>query len=1327
MNVGETANDAFTYTATDALGKTSTATVTFTITGTVNNPAVVNNVSVRVNETDSAITSAGTITATDVDNDNNKFTAATLSGTYGNLVLDVDGNWSYTANSAFDSLNVGQNNKDVFNITTVDGTAGTISVQIDGTNDAPNATNSSLNAATGATDVALNIPSPTDVDDASLTATVTALPNSGFGTITLADGTSVNTNDILTVAELTGLLYDAPASYDGSSDPGTFSYIVKDSANAAAQATVDINLNNAPVLGNYSFSIAENVALGANVGTVTGTDDNSLTYSITAGNSAGKFSIDSSTGKITVANYVDYEAVKKYTLTVEASDGSLTDTGTVTINVSNVNENPVINDLDGDSVAFTINSGDNVSLDQSVPATITDPNSRVFELDTLTVAGLNADEVVSVKSFGSGAGEISVSGNEISYEGTVIATFVGGSGNNLVVTFNSSATQAASSALLQSLVYTNSNASATPATSSFTIQVVDADGDTSNLATVSIVLAADVVAADDFYTTDRETAITLNPSVLANDGNLPVVANRRLNYTAATDSTPNDGTWNDSSSYSWNYNTSSVVYQASPTTNRPGITGAYTFNGNSSSGAVFSAGSLDVFNESSSATFELWVKPSDLTGKEVLLESGAGGNGMAVYLDDSSINFSVKYNSAYTISSALTSNDISDFMHVVAVIELKDGDDRIALYVNSTKVAEDSSVILPDWSGGNDAELGNSASSLIPNLVPFSGDIAAVKFYESKAFTDAEVQENYKDIAIGTSLEVKTIDTTGAKGNVTLNPDGSISYDPNGQFNNLTEGQSALDTFTYTAEDRIGNSSTGTVTITVNGLNYAPTTSGLAQQNLDEDFTTYTIDLKNSFEDVETTDANLIYTVSGNSNIGVSIDSNGIATITATTADWNGTESITFEAEDEGGKKVNTTTNFVVTPVNDAPTTIGLADYNRGEDFTTFFIDLKPIFADAETADADLIYTFSGNSNIGVSIDANGIATISSNTDNWFGTETITFEVEDEGGLKVSTSADFIISSVNDLPVITFGTGADTATAKVEEKSTDTLMITAVDDGSLTYSITGGRDAAMFKINAATGELAFVSGPPNYFFDPPTGEDDDNLYVVQVTVTDNLGATDVQTITVEIVPLSPAMGFLAVVEDGVLTMSAEEEIGVKEYRIYNAETGELLETIAANGGPYTYDLPEGVENVKVTVVDHNGMKQTFNPENGNVLTVFIDLQKGWNLIAMPGANADLSELERVTTGQFWGWNGSGYEVAKSLPACQGMWVYASEDVQTTIVVDKVETDFNLQPGWNMVGPTENVYAPEEAKAVFSWTEKYNELLESDILIQGIGYWMFVAE
>ena len=87
----------------------------------------------------------------------------------------------------------------------------------------------------------------------------------------------------------------------------------------------------------YSFSLAGDADVGSAVGSVSATGslaDDTVTYSITAGDEGGKFAIDESTGRITVAGDLNSSVGTSFTLTVEASDtsgGSATVTVTVRV------------------------------------------------------------------------------------------------------------------------------------------------------------------------------------------------------------------------------------------------------------------------------------------------------------------------------------------------------------------------------------------------------------------------------------------------------------------------------------------------------------------------------------------------------------------------------------------------------------------------------------------------------------------------------------------------------------------------------------------------------------------------------------------------------------------------------------------------------------------------------------------------------------------------------------------------------------------------------------------------------------------------------------
>ncbi|MCG6455526.1 tandem-95 repeat protein, partial [Vibrio parahaemolyticus] len=120
-------------------------------------------------------------------------------------------------------------------------------------------------------------------------------------------------------------------------------------------------------------------------------------------------------------------------------------------------------------------------------------------------------------------------------------------------------------------------------------------------------------------------------------------------------------------------------------------------------------------------------------------------------------------------------------------------------------------------------------------------------------------------------------------------------------------------TISASVSDGVNPTATDSDSLIVNRVNDAPTVeNAIADQELSEDFATYTIDLKDAFKD---SDSALNFSVSGNSNVLVSIE-NAIATISPT-ADWNGSETLTFTATDPSGESISQTVNFTVAPVAD--------------------------------------------------------------------------------------------------------------------------------------------------------------------------------------------------------------------------------------------------------------------------------------------------------------------------------------------------------------------------------------------------------------------------
>ena len=111
--------------------------------------------------------------------------------------------------------------------------------------------------------------------------------------------------------------------------------------------------NTAPVFtdgASTTRTIAEHTAAGVNIGTAiaaTDADHDALTYTL-GGTDAAAFAIEPTTGQLQTKAALDYETKSAYSVVVTVSDGTLTDTITVTITVSDSNESPTVETV-GDS------------------------------------------------------------------------------------------------------------------------------------------------------------------------------------------------------------------------------------------------------------------------------------------------------------------------------------------------------------------------------------------------------------------------------------------------------------------------------------------------------------------------------------------------------------------------------------------------------------------------------------------------------------------------------------------------------------------------------------------------------------------------------------------------------------------------------------------------------------------------------------------------------------------------------------------------------------------------------------------------------------------
>ena len=221
----------------------------------------------------------------------------------------------------------------------------------------------------------------------TLTYSITAGNDDGIFAINSATGQ-------ITIADKTSLNYEAAASHSLTvkvTDNGV------GALNDTATITVNVtDVNESPTADDATLSVAEDASNGAVVGTVTTADPDAgdtLTYSITAGNGDGIFTINSSTGQITIADNsnLNFESATSYGLTVQVEDaGGLTDTAAVTVNVTNVNEDPTVN-----SASFSI---DEHSADGSAVGAITGSDPDAGDSLSYSIIAGNDQGLFSINS-----------------------------------------------------------------------------------------------------------------------------------------------------------------------------------------------------------------------------------------------------------------------------------------------------------------------------------------------------------------------------------------------------------------------------------------------------------------------------------------------------------------------------------------------------------------------------------------------------------------------------------------------------------------------------------------------------------------------------------------------------------------------------------------------------------------------------------------------------------------------------------------------------------------------------------------------------------------
>ncbi|WP_418152357.1 VCBS domain-containing protein [Litorimonas sp. RW-G-Af-16] len=202
------------------------------------------------------------------------------------------------------------------------------------------------------------------------------------------------------------------------------------------------------------------------------------------------------------------------------------------------------------------------------------------------------------------------------------------------------------------------------------------------------------------------------------------------------------------------------------------------------------------------------------------------------------------------------------------------------------------------------------------------------------------VLANDQNVAGETVTLIADVDS----GALTLNPDGSFTFDAGTDFDSLAAGETQTVTFTYEVSGN-GTTRQATATITITGTNDAPTISGAVSAAADEDAAAFTVDLLEGADDVdngaELSIAGLTGLVAGVTLDGstVSVDPSDAA-FQALAVGESQVIIINYNIVDGEGGSVAQSATITITGTNDAPTVEADLTAAADEDAAAFTVDL---------------------------------------------------------------------------------------------------------------------------------------------------------------------------------------------------------------------------------------------------------------------------------------------------------------------------------------------------------------------------------------------------
>ncbi|MEM7257583.1 MAG: LamG-like jellyroll fold domain-containing protein, partial [Pseudomonadota bacterium] len=235
--------------------------------------------------------------------------------------------------------------------------------------------------------------------------------------------------------------------------------------------------------------------------------------------------------------------------------------------------------------------------------------------------------------------------------------------------------------------------------------------------------------------------------------------------------------------------------------------------------------SFTEINATTPGTIEAWVYIDALSGNNMIFDTGdAGGSGITLLSSGGQLVFGAGQG-ASTDFKTIPAPAAGEWHHL-AVVTRMNASNQVELYVNGS-IEATVRVPLTNWASGAFG-LGTTNGTTIGG---YSGDLAGQIAHfrvHDEALTSAIISYHAANPGLSSAEPyVAGYNTTGTLGTVNGFADGSFQYSPNNQFESLGAGQSTTDSFTYTYDDGLGNLEIVNVTLTINGINDAPTLASI--------------------------------------------------------------------------------------------------------------------------------------------------------------------------------------------------------------------------------------------------------------------------------------------------------------------------------------------------------------------------------------------------------------------------------------------------------------------------------------------------------------------